>query len=274
MLLLLPFSPSIRLQEEQMCSGSADHRLSTACLLETGNAIMNLFYDAVLVDRLGGSHPIHTIIMSAIMAALQGLLSSDSPFSTQPPETTPSVGLPVFPVVPQSDSNGDGEDPSPPAPPAPTAHPPSEDPTIPDPVATDNHEGLDPLSVMAQQDSFSGHSSSGSNVFASGSTIRGLLSNNRFAYMRPATESNDLATVFRASDPVPKSSAIGMLFESNAFSPSPSAPPSSNYYSCRGGEASEGFVMLGAEDVHSLQETGVDLSIGNGLADKGSPDPQ
>jgi hypothetical protein len=233
--------------------GSADHRLSTACLLETGNAIMNLFYDAVLVDRLGGSHPIHTIIMSAIMAALQGLLSSDSPFPSNPSEAPSIGGLPDFPAVPTSEGNSDSEDPSgPPSPPPPEA--PCEDPTIPDPVATSAQDGLDPLSVLAQQLSFSGRRSTDSNVFASSSESLGLFSNNRFAYMRPATQSNDLSTLFQDKGPVPGDSAIGQLFSSsNALAPSPTAPPASNYFSCRGGESGDGFVVLGREDVQSPQ---------------------
>lgn len=36
---------------------------------------MNLFYETILASRLGGQHPIHLIIMTALMAALQGLLN-------------------------------------------------------------------------------------------------------------------------------------------------------------------------------------------------------
>ena len=39
---------------------------------------MNLFYETTLASKLGGRHPLHVIIMSVTMAALQGFLNPAS----------------------------------------------------------------------------------------------------------------------------------------------------------------------------------------------------
>lgn len=63
---------SIRVAEEEL--GLA-HEASRKCLIEAGGVIMDLFYETVVAEKLGGQHPVHLIAMTASMAALQGLLN-------------------------------------------------------------------------------------------------------------------------------------------------------------------------------------------------------
>jgi hypothetical protein len=102
---------SIRLAEEGSSLGTT---ASNVCLLEVrsllfragpvykklrifqaGSVIMNLFYETTLASQLGGRHPLHLIVMSVTMAALQGflnpgsLLAEISPFIAPPPDSSP-----------------------------------------------------------------------------------------------------------------------------------------------------------------------------------------
>jgi hypothetical protein len=69
------------------------HDASMTCVLEAGTVILDLFYETTIASRMGGRDPMHVLLLTATMAALHGLLN------TQSVKQTMGIGVP----------EGDGE---------------------------------------------------------------------------------------------------------------------------------------------------------------------
>jgi hypothetical protein len=47
-------------------------------MLQTGTVILDIFYETTIASRLGGRDPMHVLVLTATIAALHGLLNTES----------------------------------------------------------------------------------------------------------------------------------------------------------------------------------------------------
>lgn len=54
------------------------HACTTPPLLQTGTVILDIFYETTIASRVGGRDPMHVLLLTATIAALHGLLNTES----------------------------------------------------------------------------------------------------------------------------------------------------------------------------------------------------